>query len=89
MTGVAFDIAQMFWHLVLVFFCYFGSIDSSDWIAFLTTALVFLGNLGLMLISRIGGIVGLSLVFVLIEDLIADRYPLYLSSPTDNNLSGI
>ncbi len=58
--------AQVLWHLI--FLCYFGSINLGDWMAFmasLTTALVFLGSLGLRLISGGEGAVGLSLVFIL------------------------
>ena len=49
----------------LIFFCYLGSIDPSGWIASPTTAFIFLGSLGLRLISGDGKAVGLSLVFVL------------------------
>ncbi len=63
MTGVALDVAQVLGRLV--FFCYFGSIDPSGWMASPTTALVFLGDLGLRLISGGRGAMGLSLVFVL------------------------
>ncbi len=61
-TGVTFDVAQVFWRLVL--FRYLGSIDPGGWMAFIaspTTILVFFGSLGLRLISRRGGL-GLSLV---------------------------
>ncbi len=63
LTDIALDVAQVFWHLVLL--CYLGSIDPSGWIASLMTVLVFLRGLGLRLISGGGGAVGLSLVFVL------------------------
>ncbi len=67
MTGVALDVAQVFRCLVL--FRYLGSIYPGGWMASsmasLTTALVFLGGLGLRLISGVGGAMGLSLVFVL------------------------
>ncbi len=71
MTGIALDVAQVLWCLVLVLFRYLGSIDSGGWMASSmaspTTALVFLGSLGLrlILVSGGGGVVGLSLVFVL------------------------
>ena len=55
---------------VLIFFCYLDNIDSSHWIASLTTSLAFLGSLDLRLISR-RGIVGLNLVFVFVGSLIA------------------
>ncbi len=64
MTCVTFNMAQVFWRLVLILLCYLRSIDSSGWMAFSTTALVFLGGLGLRLISRRGGL-RLSLVFIL------------------------
>ncbi len=60
---VALDVAQVFWHFVLL--CYLGSINPSGWIASPMIAFVFLGGLGLGLISGGGGAVGLSLVFVL------------------------
>ncbi len=67
MTGVALDVAQVLWCLVL--FRYLGSIDPGGWMASSmtssATALVFLGSLGLRLISGGRGAVGLSLVFVL------------------------
>ncbi len=67
MTGIALDVAQVF--RCLVFFRYLGSIDPGGWMASSmassTTALVFLGGLGLRLISGGGRAVGLSLVFVL------------------------
>ncbi len=53
--------AQVFWRLVLL--CYLSSIGPSGWMASPMTALVFLGGLGLRLISGSGGI-GLSLVFI-------------------------
>ncbi len=66
MIGVALDVAQVLRCLVLL--RYLGSIDPGGWMASSMTspmtALVFLGSLGLRLISR-GGVVGLSLVFVL------------------------
>ncbi len=66
MAGVALDVAQVLRCLVL--FRYLSSIDPGGWMASIaspTTALVFLGSLGLRLISGVGGVVGLSLVFVL------------------------
>ncbi len=63
MAGITLNVTQVLWHLV--FLCYLGSIDPSSWMASPTTALVFLGGLGLRLISGGGGAVGLSLVFVL------------------------
>ncbi len=67
MAGIALDVAQVLWCLVL--FRYLGSIDPGGWMASSmtspTTALVFLGSLSLRLISGGGGAVGLSLVFVL------------------------
>ncbi len=63
MVGVALNVAQVLGRLI--FFCYLGSIDPSGWMASLTTALVFLGGLGLRLISGGGGAVRLSLIFVL------------------------
>ncbi len=67
MTGIALDVAQVLRYLV--FFRYLGSIDPGCWMASSmaspTTALVFLRGLGLRLISGNGGVVGLSLVFVL------------------------
>ncbi len=65
-TGVIFDMAQVLWHLVLL--RYLDSIEPGGWMASmasLTTAIVFLGSLGLRLISGDGGVVGLSLVFIL------------------------
>ncbi len=52
----------------LILLRYLGSIDPGGWMASMaspTTVLVFLGSLGLRLISGGGGAVGLSLVFVL------------------------
>ncbi len=63
MVGVALDVTQILGRLVL--FRYLNSIDPSGWMASPTTALVFLGGLGLRLISGGGGTMGLSLVFVL------------------------
>ncbi len=66
MAGVTFDVAQVLWSLALL--RYLGSIDPGAWMASmasLTTTLVFLGSLGLRLISGGGGVVGLNLVFVL------------------------
>ncbi len=66
MTGIALDVAQVLGRLVL--FRYLGSIDPGGWMVSMaspTTALVFLGSLGLRLISGGGGAVRLSLVFVL------------------------
>ncbi len=63
MADEALDVTQVLRRLVLL--RYLSSIDPSDWMVFLTTALVFLGGLGLRLISGGGGAVGLSLVFVL------------------------
>ncbi len=71
-AGVTFDMAQVLWRLVLIFLHYLGSIDLSDWMVSLTTALIFLGGLGLRLISGGRGIVKLSLVFVFIEGLVAE-----------------
>ncbi len=69
MTGVALDVAQVLRCLILVLFRYLDSIDLGSWMASSmaspTTALVFLGSLGLRLISGSGGAVGLNLVFVL------------------------
>ncbi len=62
MTDVALDMAQVLRCLVLLY--YLGSINPSGWMASPTTALVFLGGLGLRLISGSGGAVRLSLVFV-------------------------
>ncbi len=65
-TGVALNVAQVLRYLVL--FRYLGSIDPGGWMASSMAspaiALVFLGSLGLRLISG-GGVVRLSLVFVL------------------------
>ncbi len=58
---IAFDMAQVL-GFFLIFFCYLSGIDSSGWMVFSTTALVFLAGLGLRLISG-SGIMGLSLVF--------------------------
>ncbi len=58
--------AQVLQRLVLL--CYLGGIHLSSWMASIassTTALVFLGSLGLRLISGGGGAIGLSLVFIL------------------------
>ncbi len=66
MTSLALDVAQVLERLVL--FCYLGSIDLGGWMVSMvspTIALVFFGSLGLRLISGGGGVVGLSLVFVL------------------------
>ncbi len=59
MADVALDVAHVLWRLVLL--CYLGSIDPSGWMASPTTMLVFLGGLGLRLISGGRGL-GLSLV---------------------------
>ncbi len=56
--------------LIFVFFYYLSGIDLSSWMTSLTTTLIFLGDLGQNLISE-RRIVGLSLVFVLVEKLIA------------------
>ncbi len=75
MADIIFDIAQVLWRLVFILFCYLNSINSGGWMASMaspTTALVFLGGLGLRLISRRRGL-GLSLVLVfegLIEGLL-------------------
>ncbi len=63
MTDVALNMAQVLEHLI--FFCYLGSINPGGWMAFPKTTLVFLGGMGLRLISGSGEAVGLSLVFVL------------------------
>ncbi len=63
MVGVVLDVAQVLRRLVLL--RYLGSINLSGWMASPTTAFVFLGGLGLRLISEGGGAVGLSLVFIL------------------------
>ncbi len=69
MAGIARDVTQIL--LCLVFFRYLNSIDPGGWMASSmaspTTALVFFESLGLklMLISGGGGVVGLSLVFIL------------------------
>ncbi len=71
MIGIIFDMAQVLWRLV--FLCYLGSIDPGSWMASIaspTTALVFLGSLGLRLISKGGGAVGLNLIFVLLRYLV-------------------
>lgn len=48
---IALNIAQVL-GFILIFFYYLGNIDPSTWITFSTTALIFLGDLGLRLISR-------------------------------------
>ncbi len=53
--------AQVLWRYVFLY--YLGSIDPSGWMASPMTAFVFLGGLGLRLISKGKGI-GLSLVFI-------------------------
>ncbi len=66
MTSIALDVAQVL--RCLVVFRYLGSIDPDGWMASVAspaTVLVFLGGLGLRLIGGGGGVVGLSLVFVL------------------------
>ncbi len=66
MAGIELDVAQVLWCLVL--FRYLGSINPGGWMASMAspmTALIFLGSLGLRLVSGVGGAVGLSLVFVL------------------------
>ncbi len=63
MAGVALDVAQVLWRLVLL--RYLSSIDPNGWMTSPMTALVFFGGLGLRLISGSGGAVGLSLVFIL------------------------
>ncbi len=63
MTGVTLDMTQVLRRLI--FLHYLSSIDPSGWMASLTTAFVFLGGLGLRLISRGRGAVGLSFIFVL------------------------
>ncbi len=65
MTVVALNVTQVLRCFVL--FRYLDSIDPAGWMASVvspTTAFVFLGSLGLRLISGGGGAVGLSLVFV-------------------------
>ncbi len=68
-TGIALDVAQVLWCLVL--FRYLYSIDSGSWMASCmaspATVLVLFGSLGLrlLLISGGGGVVGPSLFFVL------------------------
>ena len=62
-TGITFDVAQVF-DFVLILFCYLGG-----WMTSLMTTLVFFRGLNLRLISK-RGIVGLSLVFVLVKSLI-------------------
>ncbi len=71
MVDVTFDMAQVLWHLVLILLYYLGSINPSCWMASSTTTLVFLRGLGLRLISRSGGIVGLNLIFDFIGGLVA------------------
>ncbi len=66
MTDIALDVAQVL--RCLIFFRYLGNIDLGDWMASVaspTTTLVFLGSLDLRQISEGGGVVGLSLVFIL------------------------
>ncbi len=63
MTSVALDVAQVLGRFIL--FRYLSGINPSGWMASLTTVLVFLGGLGLRLISRGREAVGFSLVFVL------------------------
>ncbi len=65
-TGVTLDMAQVLWSFVLL--RYLGSIDPGGWIASMvspTPEFVFLGSLGLRLISGGGETMGLSLIFVL------------------------
>ncbi len=78
MIDIVFNMTQVLWRLVLVFLCYLGGIDPSGWMTFMasmaspTTSLVFLGSLGLRLISKRGGL-GLSLVLgSLIAGLLVD-----------------
>ncbi len=62
MAGVALDVTQVFWYLILLF--YFVSIDSGGWMTLMASLMimfVFFGCLGLRLIRRRGGL-GLSLV---------------------------
>ena len=67
--SIVFDVTQVF-SFVLIFFCYLGGINPSGWIASTTTAFIFLGSLGLRLISK-KGIVRLILIFVLVRSFIA------------------
>ncbi len=65
-ADIALDVAQVL--RCLIFLRYLGSIDPGGWMASMaspTTTFVFLGSLGLRLISGSGGAVGLSLIFVL------------------------
>ena len=64
LTGIALDMAQVL-GLVLVLFCYLSCIDFSSWMTSPTSmTLVFLGGLGLRLISGKRQM-GLSLFFIL------------------------
>ncbi len=71
LAGIAFDAAQVF-GLILILLCYLGGIDPSGWITSPSTTPVFFGGLGLRLIGG-GGIMGLSLIFVLVGGLVAGR----------------
>ncbi len=66
-AGITLHMAQVLWYLFL--FRYLGSVHLDGSMASSmtspTTALVFLGSLGLRLVSGGGEVVGLSLVFVL------------------------
>ena len=63
-AGIALDVAQIF-GLVLVLLCYLSCIDPSGWITLPTSMmLIFLGGLGLKLISGRRQM-GLSLFFIL------------------------
>ncbi len=62
-AGITLDMAQVL-GFVLILLCYLGGIDPSSWMTSMTTALIFVRDLGLRLISG-RGIMGLSLFFVL------------------------
>ncbi len=98
LAGIAPDVAQVL-SFIFVFLCYLDSIDPSGWMASSTTfmTLIFLGSLALRLISR-RKIMGLSLIFVIIRNLIPvlligivlvffDRRPIVSRAPKVDLLS--
>ena len=68
-ADVALDMAQVL-GFIFVLLYYFGSIDPSSWMAFLSISLTLLRGMGVELISG-KGVIGLCLFFILFESLIA------------------
>ncbi len=67
LTSVALNVAQV---LGFILFCYLGGINLNGWIALSPISLILLGDLSQRLIISRRRIVGLSLVFVFVQDLI-------------------